>query len=168
METRFSALGSVLGGYMTHEAVGAIFLSVRTGRVMLNLRSDTVSYPNYWGFVGGKLEKDETPVDGLRREIVEELGTNVPKLQDMIPFDVFTTKNNKFKYYSFLVVVQDEFVPDLNGESSGYAWVKIGNWPQPLHPGAKSTLHNDTLISDFHNVWDMVKTGKLLENNLPF
>ncbi|AUS03002.1 NUDIX domain protein [Vibrio phage 2.275.O._10N.286.54.E11] len=153
---------------MTHEAVGAIFLSIDTGRVMLNLRSETVTYANYWGFVGGKSEGNETPVECLKREITEELGTTVPKLQDIIPFDVFTTKNSKFRYYSFLVLVQGEFVPNLNDESSGYCWVKIGNWPQPLHPGARSTLHNETLLEDFKNVWNAKKNGKLLSNNLPF
>lgn len=153
---------------MAHEAVGAIFLSINTGRLMLNLRSDSVTYPNYWGFVGGKVEKNETSLQCLKREISEELGTTVPELQDIIPFDIFTTKNLKFRYYSFLVIVQDEFIPMLNEESSGYAWIKIGNWPQPLHPGAKTTLHNDILLQDFKNVWEQKKNGKLLSNNLPF
>ena len=154
-------------GVMAHEAVGAIFLSIKTGRVMLNLRSESVTYSNYWGFVGGKVEGSETPTECLSREIHEELGSDVPKFNETIPFDVFTTKNGKFRYYSFLVVVQDEFIPSLNSESSGYCWVKIGSWPQPLHPGAKSTLHNESLLQDFNNIWEEKKNGKLYLNNLP-
>lgn len=66
---------------MTNEAVGAIFLSKRTGRMMLNLRSETVTYSNNWGFVGGKIENDETAIEALYREIQEELGDSVPLLK---------------------------------------------------------------------------------------
>ena len=142
---------------MAQEAVGAIFMSLNTGRVMLNLRSEDVTYSNYWGFVGGKVENDETPIEALNREIQEEMGPNVPEKIDIIPFDVFTTKNERFKYYSFLVLVQDEFVPELNAESNGYAWVKMGMWPKPLHPGAKPTLYNSTVLKDFETIRDKRK-----------
>lgn len=153
---------------MTNEAVGAIFLSKSTGRMMLNLRSDSVTYSNYWGFVGGKVEKNEAPMQALYREIHEELGNSVPVIEDIIPFDVFSTKNEKFKYYSFIIVVQDEFIPVLNSESSGYSWVKIGNWPKPLHPGAKSTLYNENIVQDFTSLWESIKNGRPFINSLPY
>lgn len=152
---------------MTNEAVGAIFLAKSTGRMMLNLRSDSVTYSNNWGFVGGKIEHHESPIQALHREIEEELGTSVPDIEDIIPFDVFCTKNGKFKYYSFIIVLPDEFIPELNDESAGYAWVKIGNWPKPLHPGAKSTLYNPTIVHDFNSLWDSIKNGKPFLNSLP-
>lgn len=153
---------------MTNEAVGAIFLSKRTGRMMLNLRSETVTYSNNWGFVGGKIERDESAIEALYREIAEELGESVPPIEDIIPFDVFCTKNEKFKYYSFIVVVQEEFIPELNDESAGYSWVKIGNWPKPLHPGAKSTLYNSNIVEDMNALWESIKNGKPFKNSLPY
>ena len=153
---------------MTNEAVGAIFLSKRTGRMMLNLRSETVTYSNNWGFVGGKIEHDESAIEALYREISEELGDSIPLIEDIIPFDVFCTKNEKFKYYSFIVVVQDEFIPELNDESAGFSWVKIGSWPKPLHPGAKSTLYNTNIVTDFNALWESIKNGKPFENSLPY
>lgn len=152
---------------MTNEAVGAIFLSKSTGRMMLNLRSELVTYPNCWGFVGGKIEKNEIPIKALFREIGEELGTSIPEIHDIIPFDVFSTKNEKFKYYSFVIVVEDEFIPVLNDESSGYTWVKIGAWPKPLHPGAKSTLYNTNIVHEFSSLWESQKNGKPFTNSLP-
>lgn len=152
---------------MCSEAVGAVFLSKNTGRMMLNLRSETVTYPQYWGFVGGKIENDESAIQALQREISEELGTSVPEILDFIPFDIFLSKNEKFKYYSFMVIVQDEFIPELNSESSGYAWVKIGSWPKPLHPGAKSTLYNKNLLNDFDSLWSALFKKEPFTNSLP-
>lgn len=153
---------------MTNEAVGAIFLSKKTGRMMLNLRSDTVTYSNNWGFVGGKIEHRESPIEALYREMEEELGSSIPFIEDIIPFDVFCTKNEKFCYYSFIVVVAEEFIPELNSESAGYSWVKIGNWPKPLHPGAKSTLYNTNIVSDFTSLWESIKNGRPFCNSLPY
>lgn len=149
-----------------NEAVGAIFLSKKTGRMMLNLRSDSSTYSNNWGFVGGKIEKYESPIQSLYREIQEELGNSVPQMIDIIPFDVFSTKNGKFKYYSFVIIVEDEFIPELNHESAGYSWVKIGNWPKPLHPGAKSTLYNTNIVKDFTSLWESITNKKPFFNSL--
>ena len=150
-----------------NEAVGAIFLSKNTGRMMLNLRSESATYSNNWGFVGGKLQNDETPLQTLYREIQEELGNSVPDIEDIIPFDVFSTKNGKFKYYSFVIVVENEFIPVLNHESSGYSWVEIGSYKSlRLHPGAKSTLLNENLMKDFKSLYESIKKGTVFVNSL--
>ena len=33
----------------------------------------TISFPGYWSLFGGALEKEETPINGIRRELDEEL-----------------------------------------------------------------------------------------------
>ena len=52
-------------------ASGCIFLSIDTGRVMLQQRSGEVNHPRTWGFFGGKAEGKERPVETLYREIEE-------------------------------------------------------------------------------------------------
>ena len=38
-----------------------------------------------------------------------------------------------------------EFTPRLNYEHLGYAWIDVGTWPKPMHPGLWSTLNIDSV-----------------------
>jgi 8-oxo-dGTP diphosphatase len=46
----------------------------KEGRVLLCLRPEGKRLAGHWEFPGGKLEAGETPRDGLKRELAEELG----------------------------------------------------------------------------------------------
>ena len=47
------------------------------GRVLLASRPEGKPYAGYWEFPGGKIEAGETPQEALKREIMEELDTEV-------------------------------------------------------------------------------------------
>ncbi|RLJ78317.1 8-oxo-dGTP diphosphatase [Salisediminibacterium halotolerans] len=51
--------------------VGAVI--VEEDQILCAQRGNTKSLPYKWEFPGGKIEKDETPVDALIREIQEEM-----------------------------------------------------------------------------------------------
>lgn len=46
----------------------------RQGLALAAQRSETVNHSGKWEFHGGKIIPGESPVEGLRREILEELG----------------------------------------------------------------------------------------------
>ena len=127
-----------------YRAAGALFVSRKTKRLMLQLRSEKTSASGQWAFVGGMVRPDETIVKGLTREMVEEIG-EVPQVIKSFPLDVYHSGDGKFNYYSVLIIVEDEFIPELNDESNGYCWVKIGQWPKPLHQGAYALLTNKNI-----------------------
>lgn len=121
------------------EAAGVIFLSINTGRVLLQFRNSDKKQKHTWGFWGGVIENNETPIECIHRELREELGF-LPDISKINPIDIFQSRDKHFMYYSFVAVIDEEFIPELNDESCGYAWVNIGVWPQPLHAGARATL----------------------------
>jgi 8-oxo-dGTP pyrophosphatase MutT (NUDIX family) len=124
------------------QGAGALFYSKQTCRWLFLMRADG-RYKNTWGFVGGKSEGTETPIQTLHREIAEEIGTEIPEIQKIIPIEKFT--NNNFEYHSYVCVVDKEFIPVLNQEHKGYCWTEIDSWPKPLHPGVFSSLGVDAI-----------------------
>lgn len=124
---------------MSVKAGGCIFVSLKTKRICLSLRSSSVSSPHTWSFTGGKINKDEKILQGISREIREEFGF-IPKYKKVLPIDVFKSSDGNFQYFSFIVLVDKEFIPRLNKENSGYGWFDVNGLPRPLHTGAKLIL----------------------------
>lgn len=136
-----------------YRAAGAIFLSVSTGRILLALRSSISTHPRTWGFFGGMVRPHEKIYEGLTREIEEEIGF-VPYIEKMFPFNIYESEDKGFNYYSTLIIVEEEFIPKLNKENDGYAWIKIGAWPRPLHPATSPFLNNKDIKSKLNLAWN--------------
>ena len=119
-------------------SAGIFFYSQKTKRYLFLLRADRI-HPT-WGIPGGKLETDETILEGLERECQEEIQF-FPKKAKLIPLQKFV--NNTFTYHTFFCQIKDEFIPKLNNEHIGYAWVDRNHYPKPLHPGLFSTVNFD-------------------------
>lgn len=117
---------------------GALIYSLATKRYLFLLRRNG-KISDTWGIVGGKIEPNESILQGLTREIKEELGGEIQGAK-IIPLEKFTSDNKKFTYHTFLIHVDDEFVPILNEEHKGYCWTQIEDCPRPIHPGLEKTL----------------------------
>ena len=120
---------------------GGIFLAKDTKRFLFLLRNHGKT-AGTWGLVGGKKEPtDITPIDILKREILEEIG-NSPSIEKIIPLELFISNDQNFQYNTYLLIVEKEFMPKLNSEHCGYAWCSYNNWPKPLHQGLKNSFNN--------------------------
>jgi 8-oxo-dGTP pyrophosphatase MutT (NUDIX family) len=124
-------------------AVGVWFYAVDTGRYLYLMRNDP-KHPGSWGLPGGRIEPGESLRDAMFRECREELGF-VPDFMRLVPIEKFTTVDGAFAYNTFYCSVEQEFVPKLNHEHLGYAWIDSGTWPKPMHPGLWSTVNFDTV-----------------------
>ena len=107
-----------------------------------------------WGLVGGTNEDKETPWEGLKREIKEEIGEVA--IKKTIPLETFISNDSKFLFHTYLCLVDKEFLPQLNEEHDGYAWVSFGKWPMPLHMGLRSTLQNKSNQTKLKTVFDLI------------
>jgi len=126
---------------MSNTSAGVFFYSKNTNRYLYMLRTDSKN-PGNWGIPGGKIEDNETLLEGIIRECEEEVGY-FPQDGKLIPIQKFI--NNSFTYHTFFCEVENEFVPILNEEHCGYAWVGESQYPKPLHPGLFSTVNFDVV-----------------------
>ncbi len=131
---------------MKNTSAGIFFYCTTTDRFLYLMRSDA----NFaWGVPGGKIEENETLLEGLQRESVEEIGY-FPKDAKLIPIQKFVNKT--FTYHTFFCSVDDEFIPVLNDEHIGYAWVGENQHPKPMHPGLFSTINIDIVKEKLKNL----------------
>jgi hypothetical protein len=131
---------------------GALFFSLDTERFLFVHRTQG-RRSNVWGIVGGNVEGRETPWEGLKREIEEEIGA--VDIQKTIPLEKFQSQDGHFTFHTYLCIIGKEFLPQLNHEHDGYAWVEYAKWPKPLHYGLGNTLAkktNQTKIGTVFNI----------------
>ena len=139
---------------------GALIYTLSTNRFLFLHRAQS-RQKNVWGLPGGRNEDNETAWEGLQREIQEELG-NLPDIKKTIPLETFISNDENFKFHTYLCVVKDEFLPVLNDEHNGYAWVSFGHWPKPLHHGLRNTLQNKTIQN---KITTIIKVLKVIDTN---
>ena len=55
--------------------VAKALIADQQGQYLMQLRDNipTITSPGYWSLFGGALENEETPINGIRRELDEEL-----------------------------------------------------------------------------------------------
>jgi 8-oxo-dGTP pyrophosphatase MutT (NUDIX family) len=133
---------------------GALFYARNTKRFLFLERTKTKT-AGQWGLVGGMAEGNETPWKALEREISEEVG-KTPPIKKVIPLEMFTSNDSKFFFHTYLTIVDNEFIPTLNNEHSGYAWTNVNCWPKPLHVGLRNTLQNKAIKDKLQTVLDLL------------
>ncbi len=129
---------------------GAFVYAKKTGRFLFLLRQGRQRWAYHWGIVGGKQEQGESPITTLRRECSEEINREI--LLSPIPVDHYTSSDGNFAFHTYLWIVAEEFVPDLNEEHCGYCWVPLEKFPRPLHPGVFSSIKEEDTLARLREI----------------
>lgn len=123
-------------GFWGTRGAGCLILCQPTQRFLLGLRSKDVEEPLTWSGFGGAIDSNENPRDAALREVHEETGL----AQQAELYPLFTFRSGDFVYSNFLAVVQKEYKPKLDWETSRAVWRPWGDFPKPYHFGLRAIL----------------------------
>lgn len=117
-------------------AAGILAVDKNSGEILLIKRSSLVPNPNKWAVVGGKKDpEDENTRVAAIREFKEEVQPDVPYKLSKLPF--FINENKHLKFYTYLGIFDNKFVPILNEENLEYGWFKLNELPEDLLPACR-------------------------------
>jgi len=106
--------------------IAALFIE-HENHILLLHRQESKSQGNLWGIPGGKLDKGETPLQAVLREIKEETGYDFSKQSIEKLGSVYIEYNDKdhFVYHMFRTkLIGDPSSVKINfSEHKGFTWV---------------------------------------------
>jgi len=82
--------------------ISQVILQNLEGKFLVYLRDNNpeIPFPNHWDLIGGHVEKRETPLDALKREMMEEI--------ELSPTDLRT-----FSFWKKYVCVEGDVSPNV-------------------------------------------------------
>ena len=116
-------------------AVGVLIKS--NGDFLLTSRPPGKVYAGYWEFPGGKLEAGETVEQALRRELTEEIGITIGRVQpwkiELVDYPHALVRLNFCKVFEWTGELQMR-------EGQSFAWQNLPVAVSPVLPGTVPVL----------------------------
>lgn len=127
---------NLINSFLVKRTVGVRALIVDDKKVLLVQHT----YLPQWYTVGGAVEKGETPLQALKRELYEEVGaicTEEPKL-----FSVYFSNNEKRDdYIIFYIVENNQFTASNSPEIQEKKWFEFENLPEDVSPATRKRIN---------------------------
>ncbi len=93
--------------------------------LILKRSKDEIAFPGKWSFPGGKLEKTETVMQTLRREVFEEAGLEIEDSKKYLKdFTFIRPDGHNVVGFNFLVIAKHEKV-SLGPGFDDFKWVTV-------------------------------------------
>lgn len=124
-------------------------LIVTSGKkVLLCKRNNEGSLPGEWSVPGGKLEKGESPADGITREYFEETNNKINSpinLCAILKRHTRDGKDIKGYMFTFNMESEEEILPDLENAIDGSEHTECGYFtadeiPSPIQEDLKDVI----------------------------
>jgi len=106
-----------------------VWILTKDGKILLTQRSrDKETNPLKWEGPGGSVIKGETAVDGAHREVLEEIGLDIPKESFCLFKQERREKNFNDFFFAYYAIVEESIIDEikfLDNEVVDKKWVTI-------------------------------------------
>jgi hypothetical protein len=119
---------------------GLLFLSKKTGRILLILDNSKWTVPTF--------ERSSVLLDDA--EILFKTYTN----GKIVPIELYLSQDNGFEYGTYVCLVDEEF---LTSAAKTISWADLADLPGKLHPGLKCMLDNQTIKIKIETILQILK-----------
>jgi 8-oxo-dGTP diphosphatase len=106
-------------------------LVLRDGDILMGERKPHKVYPLHWEFPGGKIEPGETPLEALRRELLEELDIEIEFAEEWMRET--NTYSNGMTYDVRYFLIREWSGEIINLEFNRILWVSREVLPDLIH-----------------------------------
>ena len=100
-------------------------------------------------------DQSTTETNETTTEAAAEVTETTPIVKT-IPLETFVSNDTNFLFHTYLCIIDKEFIPQLNKEHDGYAWVSFNKWPRPLHFGLKNTLESKVNLRKLETLFEVI------------
>jgi hypothetical protein len=109
------------------QRAGLLFLSSKTGRILLILEDQKWTVPTF--------PRSSNLIDDAKPLISNYYGSEAR----LLPIELYLSEDRGFEYGTYVCLVRDEFITI---EVPTIAWSNLDHLPKQLHAGLKATLNN--------------------------
>lgn len=143
--TMINKASKVHAGRATGEGAGALFYALDTQKFLVLLRADDGDDGNCWCCLGGgrdMVNGQPEPLEmTVRREAFEEGGLAMDAEYELIHVGTKRYEDG-FKFYNYLALIEEEFLPIINEEHKSFQWVDWDKLPKEMHRGMMSVFNS--------------------------
>ena len=114
----------------------AVCILKKNKKILFTKRPSKKYFGDYWEFPGGKVEKNETFEEAIKRELFEELGIRI-KIQDLINLDLVNHTYDKKNFIMMSVFCIEKWHGKIrNKDTKDFSWLNIkGPYPKKFLDG---------------------------------
>lgn len=127
-------------GFWGKQGAGALIFCTGTGRFLLAKRGKKVQQPGTWSYPGGAIDENEDPKVACIRELEEETGFKKQFIKEITLLNMFVDHKSDFKYFTYLILVDNEFRITIDKETEKAGWYSPPKFPHPIHFGLQHIL----------------------------
>lgn len=115
---------------------GVLLICEETNNFLLLKRCKEASNPGTWSIVSGGIEKGESTLEGVKRELMEETQIDSKDIR----YELFEKQYDICNFDFYLGYCPKEYQCNLDPENDDWGWFNMENLPKPLFPTLYSSL----------------------------